>query len=82
MNSLKPVILLIILGGVAFGVYRSLNKEPSTPPPGADTSVAAVPEIKLGDLNATSAPQDLKTAGPNLLRPANGGSAPPLKSPD
>lgn len=77
MNSLKPIILLIILGGVAFGVYRSLNKEPSTPPPGADSAVAAVPEIKLGDISTGVAKEaDTKTAGPNLLRPENGGSAP------
>ena len=54
MNSLKPIILLVVLGGVAFGVYRSLSKEPQTPPPGVDTSVTAAPEIKLGDLNSGS----------------------------
>jgi LysM repeat protein len=83
VNSLKPFILLVILGGVAFGVYRSLNKEPSTPPPGADTSLAAVPDIKLGDMSAGVAKEvDTKSPGPNLLRPANGGSAPPFNPGD
>jgi LysM repeat protein len=83
VNSLKPIILLIILGGVAFGVYRSLNKEPSNPPPGADTTVAAVPDIKLGDISTGVAKEpDTKSPGPNLLRPANAGSAPPFNPAD
>ena len=66
MNSLKPLILLTILGGVGFGVYRSLNKRPDEPPPGTDTSVTAAPEIKLGD-PATLAVKDsgAKSSGPN-----------------
>jgi LysM repeat protein len=81
VNSLKPVILLIILGGVAFGVYRSLSKESAEPPPGVDTSVTAAPEIKLGDLSASPARQG-ETAGPNLLRPENSGMAPPFSPGD
>jgi lipoprotein-anchoring transpeptidase ErfK/SrfK len=80
VNSLKPIILLVVLGGVAFGVYRSLSKEPQTPPPGVDASATAVPDIKLGDLNANSAnvaaQRENKSAGPNTLRPENAGVAP------
>jgi LysM repeat protein len=81
VNSLKPIILLVVLGGVAYGVYRSLSKESQVPPPGVDTSVTAAPDIKLGDLNANVAKDlELKTAGPNLLRPENSGVAPPFNA--
>jgi LysM repeat protein len=77
VNSLKPIILLVVLGGVAYGVYRSLSKESQSPPPGVDTSVTAAPEIKLGDLNAGSAKEvGPKTAGPNMLHAENSGTAP------
>jgi lipoprotein-anchoring transpeptidase ErfK/SrfK len=84
VNSLKPIILLIVLGGVAFGVYRSLSKDQSTPPPGVDTSVTAAPEIKLGDLSSGAAKEvATKTAGPNLLHAENNsGMAPPFKPAD
>ena len=83
MNSLKPLILLIILGGVGFGVYRSLNKRPDEPPPGTDTSVNAVPEIKLGDPAAMVAKDTgAKTSGPNLLQPEPGSTAPAFQTGD
>ncbi|MEX2142098.1 MAG: LysM peptidoglycan-binding domain-containing protein [Pirellulales bacterium] len=83
MNSLKPLILLTILGGVGFGVYRSLNKGPDEPPAGTDTSVNAAPEIKLGDPSALTAKDGgAKSARPNLLQAAPGGSAPPFQAGD
>jgi LysM repeat protein len=81
VSSLKPIILLVVLGGVAFGVYRSLSRDQSTPPPGVDTSVNAAPDIKLGDLSTGPARQkEATTAGPNLLRPENSGVAAPFNA--
>jgi lipoprotein-anchoring transpeptidase ErfK/SrfK len=81
VNSLKPLILLTILGGVGFGVYRSLNKGPDEPPAGTDTSVTAAPEIKLGDPGAFAAKDaGAKSSSPNLLQAAPGGSAPPFQA--
>jgi LysM repeat protein len=81
VNSLKPLILLTILGGVGFGVYRSLNKGPDEPPAGTDTSVTAAPEIKLGDPSALATQdKEPKTSGPNLLQATPGGTAPPFQA--
>jgi LysM repeat protein len=78
VNALKPLILLTIMGGVGFFVYRSLNKAPSEPPPGTDTSVTASPEIKLGDASRS---KNLPTAdGANLLRPSHDSVAPGFNS--
>jgi LysM repeat protein len=81
VNSLKPLILLAILGGVGYGVYRSLNRGPDEPPPGTDTSVTAAPEIKLGDPTALTAKDaGSKSTGPNLLQATPGGAAPPFQA--
>jgi len=82
VNSLKPLILLAVLGGVGFGVYRALNRGPGEPPAGTDTSAIGPLEIKLGDPAALSTKNSAANeAGPNLLTPA-GGTAPPFKSGD
>src|SRR5687768_13063673 len=76
VNSLKPLIVLAVLGGVGFGVYRALNRGPSEPPPGTDTTATGPLEIKLGDPSVLSAKDSAaKKAGPSLLTPA-GGEAP------
>jgi hypothetical protein len=82
VNSLKPLIVLAVLGGVGFGVYRALNRGPGDPPAGTDTSATGPLEIKLGEPSALS-PTDstAKKAGPNLLTPA-GGVAPPFRAGD
>ncbi len=78
MNALKPLILLTILGGVGFFVYRSLNKAPGEPPPGTDTSVIASPEIKLGDASRSS--QTATGTAANLLHPSHQSIAPPFSA--
>jgi lipoprotein-anchoring transpeptidase ErfK/SrfK len=79
VNSLKPLILLAILGGVGFGVYRSLNKVPGEPPPGTDTSVTSAPQIQLGDPKSTAASEAApKPSGPNMLQPEPSSTAPPF----
>jgi LysM repeat protein len=80
VNSLKPLILLTILGGVGFGVYRTLNKRPDDPPPGVDTSVTAAPEIKLGDPAMAAKDSGAKNAGPNMLAPEPGSTAPAFQA--
>ncbi len=68
MNSLKPLILMIVLGGVAFGVYRSLTRGPAELPDGVDPSAIAPVHVQLPDMaDARSS----KTAdGPQVLSPA------------
>jgi LysM repeat protein len=80
VNALKPLILLTILGGVGFFVYRSLNKAPGEPPPGTDTSVTASPEIKLGDASRNKLAAGGTAA--NLLHPSHQSIAPPLSAGD
>ena len=75
MNSLKPLILMIVLGGVAFGVYRSLTRGPAELPPGVDPSAIDPVNIQLPDVADN---RSAKTAdGPKVLAPS--GEAPKYK---
>ena len=49
MSSLKPLLLLIVLAGVSYGVYVAINKNPTPDfPPTAGTEWAKPPEVELG----------------------------------
>jgi LysM repeat protein len=75
VNSLKPLILMIVLGGVAFGVYRSLTRGPAELPPGVDQSAMEPVSLQLPDVTDS---RSAKTAdGLKVLSPA--GEAPKYK---
>ncbi len=75
MNSLKPVLLLLVLGGVGFGVYRALHKRDRIePPPGVDAQWASPLDVQLP--NPASIPSTASGSGPTVLSPQSLGSAP------
>lgn len=79
MNALKQLVLLAVLCGVSYGVYRALYKQgPLEAPPGVDTQWVNPPEVKLGEqITGPGSSTSNSTAGhgPNMLSPA-GGNAP------
>jgi hypothetical protein len=49
VSWLKPMMLMVVLGGILYGVYVVLNKGPAPePPPGASREWAKPPDIDLG----------------------------------
>ena len=49
VSWLKPMMLMVVLGGILYGVYVVLNKGPAPePPPGAGREWAKPPDIQLG----------------------------------
>jgi hypothetical protein len=78
VNSLKPLILLAVLFGVGFGVYRSLNKRLVDVPEGIDTSATGPLEIKLGEPAARGAPSDVNKGSPPVVMTPNSVSPPPF----
>ncbi len=55
MNWLKPMLLMIVLGAILYGVYVVLNKGPAPePPPGITKDWANPPDIKLGIVDDNS----------------------------
>ena len=73
MNLLKPMLLMVVLGGIGYGVYTVLNKGPAPePPPGIAKDWSKPLDISLG----TPANQ---SAGTRPASPWNSGSnVPPL----
>jgi LysM repeat protein len=69
VNSLKPLILMIVLGGVAFGVYRSLTRGPAELPPGVDPSAAEPVDLQLP--NFADSRSAKTTDHPKVLSPAS-----------
>jgi LysM repeat protein len=72
VNLLKPMLLMVVLGGIGYGVYTVLNKGPAPePPPGIAKDWSKPLDISLG----TPANQ---AAGAPPASPWNsGGSVPP-----
>lgn len=80
MNAIKPLILLVVLGGVGYGVYCSLMKEPGEPPPGTDTTATGPLDIKLDEgVSLPGSSTAAKSSGPNILSPSGGTQSPPFK---
>ena len=76
MNLLKPMLLMVVLGGIGYGVYTVLNKGPAPePPPGIAKDWSKPLDISLG----TPANQG---AGAPPASPWNSGSnvPPPMSS--
>jgi LysM repeat protein len=80
VNSLKPLILLAVLFGVGFGVYRSLNKRLVDVPEGIDTSGTGPLEIKLGDAGARGDAAEISKSAPPVVMTPKTGNAPPFNS--
>ncbi len=71
MNGLKPMLLMVVLGGILYVVYVVLNRGPAPePPPGLSKDFAKLPEISYGPL-----PND-NGSGPSRWGPPNGAAAP------
>jgi LysM repeat protein len=47
VNNLKPLITLIVLGGIGYVVYNQVNRKPLTPPPGAPTNWDTAPMVQM-----------------------------------
>ena len=75
MNLLKPMLLMVVLGGIGYGVYTVLNKGPAPePPPGIAKDWSKPLDIQLGTPNGQS-------PGTPPTSPWNGSSSvPPLMS--
>src|SRR5215468_4289116 len=97
VESLKPILLLVVLGGVAYAVYVALNHAPPTDPPGlveTDWNKPAVAEPgapatnRMAENPATSSTADapsFKAAPASIDSPRNdpsvGSPTPPLVQP-
>ncbi|HKD37997.1 MAG TPA: LysM peptidoglycan-binding domain-containing protein, partial [Pirellulales bacterium] len=74
MSWLKPMMLMVVLGGILYGVYVVLNKGPAAePPPGVAREWAKPPDIEIGVID------DGKTGS---RTPAPGPAQPVSATPD
>lgn len=49
MNSLKPLLIVAIVGGIGYGVWGRLSRKPDVMPPGARDGWDAAPKVQLGE---------------------------------
>jgi LysM repeat protein len=68
VNAIRPVLLLIVLGGIGYAVYARLNAKPDAPPPGIAENWNDGLQIEMPGESA-AAPADRTSAAP--------GGAPP-----
>lgn len=88
MNTLKPLLMVAVLGGIGYGVYVRLNRGNSAPPPPVAEGWDTTPNVRLPD-EPSAAPWGPPTAQPAaagamgsaphaaLPPPSGGGEAPP-----
>jgi hypothetical protein len=55
VNSFKPLVTLVVLGGIGFVVYNQLNSKTKAPPPGAPTSWDVPPQLQMPGESGTAA---------------------------
>jgi LysM repeat protein len=82
VNSLKPLILMIVLGGVAFGVYRSLTRGPAELPPGVDPSAIEPVDLQLPSFSDSRSAKTPDTSVLSPLSEASKNKPLPLTRPD
>lgn len=70
MNSLKPLLTIVVLSGIGYVVYTRLNTKPSPPPPGVAQGWDTAPTVQMPGENSGA-------AGWNGIGGANSGFMPP-----
>ncbi len=77
MNWLKPMLLMIVLGGILYGVYTVLNKGPANEPTNAGgRDWAKPPDIQLGSVDDGKGGQPPMPANnPDVRMDSGAGSA-------
>lgn len=79
MNTLKPLLIVAIVGGIGYGVWGRLHRKPDVLPPGVADGWDATPKVQLGDAgtNWTAPGPGSPAAPPAASGPSAGMSGPP-----
>lgn len=73
MNSLKPLLIIAIVGGIGYGVWGRLSRKPDVMPSGAADGWGSAPKVQLGE-QGTNWSAAGPAAGPGLAPPAPPGA--------